>query len=167
MAVYRWLAPLAPLASTLYLAAAACDPQSCTTAGCGTTLQLGIEGPGGSALPDSTYEIILDLDGSPYSTVCGSPEPGMFQCEPVEGPPTPQVTAFTTTTGTILIEVNADEGQGDGPQQVALSVIAGDAPLVDESWSVTYETLHPNGEECGPVCRTATEFLVATVAPTQ
>jgi len=159
MTAYRWLAPLA---LTLCLEPA-CDPQTCTLVGCGSTLDLVVEGEDGGALPDSTYEIVLELDGAVYSTACGSPEPGMLMCEPVEGPSTFVIEAVGTTTGTISMSVFSSEGGGEGPKTARLTIVAGDAPLVDETWDVTYETDAPNGEECGPICYSATETLAVTI----
>lgn len=136
-------------ASTLALASA-CDPESCTLIGCSDSLLIIIEGPDGGALPDSTYEIVLELDGSTYATACGQPTEGEHYCEPVEGAGTHQLAARYNPSGTISIEVT-----NDTPDDVSLSVVAGDAPLVDQTWAVEYETSAPNGEDCGPVCRSA------------
>jgi hypothetical protein len=138
------------------------DSMTCTLAGCGATLDVFIEVEGGGPLPDSTYEIVLELDGAPYVTACGQPEPGMFLCEPVEGPDRFEVDASPFTDGTkIWLSVWADGGEGDGPESVHLTVIAGDAPLVDTTAEPTYAPTFPNGEECGPRCLQA-ELITAT-----
>ncbi len=159
MRVHTLITTLALSAFTL---AAGCDVQTCTDAGCGTTLQLQIEGPDGRALPDSTYEIVVDLGGSLYSTVC-STSPGTTSCEPAEGAGPFHVDASITSTGTIMVEVNDDGWDALTPDTVALSVTAGDAPLFDDSWDVEYDIVHPNGEDCEPTCAVATENLVATI----
>lgn len=141
---------LAVLCAPTLALAAACDPESCTLIGCDDSLMVIIEGPDGSALPDSTYEIVLELDGSTYVTACGQPSSGEYFCEPVEGMGSHQLEVLYTPSGIISIEVT-----NDTPDEVSLSVTAGDAPLLDESWVVQYETSAPNGEDCGPVCRSA------------
>jgi hypothetical protein len=145
---------------------ASCDDSlTCTDAGCDTTLNVFIEVEGGGTLPDSSYEIVLELDGSPYVTACGRPEPGVFICEAVEGPDGFEVEAGTSTDGTaISLSVSADEGQGEGPQVVRLTVVAGDAPLVDTTVEPTYAPYFPNGEECGPRCVQA-DPITATFPP--
>lgn len=141
---------LAALCASTLILAGACDPTACTDIGCYESLTVIIEGPDGAALPDSTYEIVLELDGSTYVTACGQPSPGEYFCEPVEGVGPHELAAQYTTSGIISLEVIDDT-----PDEVSLSVIAGDAPLLDESWSVEYETSTPNGQDCGPVCRSA------------
>jgi len=144
---------------------AACDDSlQCTLAGCQSTLELRIEVADGGRLPDASYEIVVELDGIPYVTACGQPQPGMFACEPVEGPAAFVVEANPYTDGSAIgLTVWADEGEGDGPQRVRLTVVSGDAPLVDTTTEPTYETRFPNGEACGPSCVQG-EQITATFA---
>ncbi|MCH9679915.1 MAG: hypothetical protein K0V04_00660 [Deltaproteobacteria bacterium] len=146
--------------STLTLALG-CDVTSCTDAGCDTTIDIVIEGPNSGALPDSTYEIVVDVAGSIYSTVC-STSPGTSSCEPAEGAGPFELDIVVTNNGVILGQVR-DQSNSMTPATVGLTVIAGDAPLVDEMWDVEYETIHPNGEDCSPTCSRATEVLTAVV----
>jgi hypothetical protein len=140
----------------LVAAPLACDDTtSCTLQGCGSTLELFIEVAGGGELPDASYEVVLELDGETYVTACGRPEPDMFVCEPVEGTGSFEVDAspFTDRTA-ISLHVMADEGEGEGPEVVHLTVVSGDAPLIDRTMEPLYSTVFPNGEGCGS-CVTA------------
>ena len=138
------------LAASLLPLVAACDGHECTLIGCGPALTLAIEGADDEPLPESTYEIVLVLDGEPVALACGhAPEAGGWFCEDNEGTPSFDVVAYVESAA-IFIEIQGGEGSDVvGPRNVDIEVMAGDAPLADESRSPQYDSSEPNGEGCG------------------
>jgi hypothetical protein len=140
------------VAVSLLSLVAACDGNECTLIGCGPALTLTIQGADDEPLPESTYEIVLVLDGEPVALACGhAPEAGGWFCEDAEGPPSFDVFAYVESNPTrFRIEIQGGEG-GDvvGPRSVDVDVVAGDAPLADESLNPQYDASEPNGEGCG------------------
>jgi hypothetical protein len=130
----------------------ACDPRQCSLIGCGPALTLTIQGADDEHLPVSTYEIVLVLDGEPVALACGdAPAPDGWSCEDAEGTPSFHVRAYVDDAPRrIFIEIRGDEG-GDvvGPRSVDVEVVAGDAPLANETLNPQYDAIEPNGEGCG------------------
>ena len=115
--------------------------------------------------PDSLVlgcDSVLELDGATYVTVCGSPDLGAFECEPVEGPDTFRVDA-TQASGPIEISVYGGSNGGEGPETVHLTIATEDEVLVDRTDEPTYEVSTPNGEGCDTTCFFATEDIVTEV----
>lgn len=129
---------------------AACDSNECTLIGCGPALTLTIQGADDEPLPESTYEIVLVLDGEPFVLACGhAPEAGGWFCEDAEGGSSFDVLAYVEEAA-IHIEIQGGEGSDVvGPRNVDVDVTADDAPLVDETLSPQYDSSEPNGEGCG------------------
>jgi hypothetical protein len=139
-------------AVSLFSMVAACDSNQCTLIGCGPALTLTIQGADDEPLPESTYEIVVVLDGEPNVVTCGhAPEAGGWFCEDPEGMPTFDLFAYVESgPARIVIEIQGSDG-GDvvGPRNVDVDVMAGDATLAIETLSPQYEASEPNGEGCG------------------
>ena len=154
------------VASTLALAGA-CDTQSCTDAGCGPLLTFFVEGPDAAALPDGSYEVVVDLDGSVYTSTCVVADPSSFACEDFEGEAPFRVSGnLVGNLGTLRFSVYEDDPSDLTVKQVSVMVDVEGNTVTDESWSPEYETHRPNGEECGPTCTQATEaYAFVAVVP--
>ena len=73
-------------------------------------------------------------------------------CEDAEGSGDYQIThedEFGTGKFFDLRIVRYADDETAGPDEVRVQVLAGDAPLADETFRPTYERDEPNGEGCG------------------
>lgn len=149
--------------STVSASLVGCDESlACTLAFYPAGLRLRFTGPEGADLPAATYEIVLTVDGATYSLACGAPEaPDMFVCEPVEGSGDHRIETRAEFPGGFEVSIWRPEGNDSlGPAKVDLQVVSGDAPLVDATFTPTYERDEPNGDGCGQVDHEVEEVVV-------
>lgn len=138
-----------------------CEPHACTLIGCDTSLILNVAGPEGADLANGTFEVVLELDDEPYSTVCAYGPDNQFFCEDVEGSTTFDV-GTSIRGGTFDLQIYA--WNGEAPTSYDIEVYSGDALVLEQSGTPDYEISEPNGEGCG-TCQFAREELTIDIAP--
>lgn len=139
------------------LGAQGCELQSCTEAGCisGVVITASSAGP----LPDGEYEVALLLDGEAHS--CTGTHPRISEqtvrCEPdAHG-----VTLYLSERGPVVVPPGTMpsglyiEIIDRTPRSIQLEITHDGKLVAAESFTPEYTEFAPNGEECGPVCRSA------------
>lgn len=164
--VYGW----AKRAATLLLLVGACEADGdrdriCTDIGCasGASFDLGLFAEADFArLTGARIQVCL-------GTACADRVIDVLPAAPNEvsyltlntsADPRIAVSLVRTDPGTIGIQVEVESGQPDlfhDGDVYTVSLVASDGgPLLNRSWSVSYETSQPNGPDCEPTCRSAT-----------
>jgi hypothetical protein len=150
--------PLSCLLVPLALAGAGCDPESCPAIDCVDTIRLDFVGKAG-ALPPSTYEIVLEVRSETFLVVCGQPDGTAWQCEDPENQPAhalyTEVQSATDAAFTIWIEGGFSP---DDLTRIGVSVLAGDAPLLDETMEFDFRSDDNSDGECA-TCRGQTREI--------
>ncbi|MEX1368786.1 MAG: hypothetical protein AB1Z98_37000 [Nannocystaceae bacterium] len=145
---YRGMRLLGSLLLPATLLASGCSPiPQCPAYDCVDLLALEFSGEAGD-LPPSTYEIVVTIHDEDYLVVCASPPPegdGDWWCEdPEEDGQRLSVYADESSDEDVSFTVMIEGGfEIDGPTAVGVSVIAGDAPLLDESYEVDFSDRGP------------------------
>lgn len=141
-----------------------CDPfgTSCPAIDCADLLELEFTGEAGD-LPPSTYEIVLTIRDEVHLVVCASPPPeggGDWWCEdPEETGQRLWVYADESPAQDVSFTVMVEGGfELDGPTAVGVSVMAGDAPLLDETYEVDFSE-RDDDDECAS-CQTRQQRVV-------
>jgi len=148
--------------------AGACEPNTCTAAGCGPLLSFTIEGPGGVALPEASYDITVDLDGSVHTITCSTVGGNVPACGNAVGEGPLRLSGdLVINRGTLDFTVYEDDPSDLTIAQVSVMVTSDGATVADEDWAPVYETHTPNfnqdGEPCGGDCTNATESLAIEI----
>lgn len=139
------------LLTSLTLAPLACEPASdCPAFDCADLLELDFAGENGE-LPPSTYEIVIEIRDEQFLVVCGSEGEGWI-CEDPDGPMSDRLSVHAidhAEEGTSF-SVQIEGGFGrDGVTEVGVSVIAGDAPLLDEVFEFDFQDPDdPDADNC-------------------
>lgn len=143
------------LGLTLTAGLAGCDLfLNCTLAGCVDGVNLDIEAPDG--LDDGVYEVVVTgengLAGLCTATLDATMDPQLaVNCDDEFV----RLSVLYAEAGPVALLVDAPN-LGD---EVAVEVSFDDAILLEESVPLTYETIQPNGERCGPTCEYASASL--------
>lgn len=152
------------LALAAATATSGCDSHTCLASESPAGLLLRFEGPGQTAPPPATYEIVLEVDGDTYSMACGVPDGATaFSCEAAEGTGDHRIEhdLDSDAPGPLSIRItHADGADRFGPEEVRVQVVSGDAPLVDATFEPSYERDEPNGEGCGLVDHEVEQVVV-------
>lgn len=127
------------------------DGQACTAAGCGNGGAITVETPDGALLPDATIRIDIEFDGEAWMITCNPDEDECTRDGPSETPL--RVILWRGTTG-VTVEFSSDE-RSDMPAGYVLRVEVEGQQVLDEAGTFKYETLAPNGPDCGPICDNA------------
>lgn len=138
------------------LAGCADDSESCTLAGCidGFSLYLVAAEP----LRDGTYDLELTLDGVAATcrhVIADGRAASAAECS-----------RSSVVRSTASVHNNGSPPDIDAPNAfiidildasavVTLRVLHDGAPLVEQSYEPAYQTVAPNGPECGPICDAA------------
>ncbi|MCB9758921.1 MAG: hypothetical protein H6739_03705 [Alphaproteobacteria bacterium] len=127
---------------------------ACTDIGCIDGLEIRFETDG---WPAGRYVVALDLDGATETCTATLP----FGDSPDDGC---DGEASLSLIGTRLPAAQQAIGgvwlTRTDLSAVGLTLSRDDAVLVETTLTPEYETLAPNGEACGPVCRYASEAVV-------
>lgn len=130
--------------------------QSCTAAGCSDGF--GVFLVADEPLREGSYEVEVTMDGGPETcrfVVPGGPS----GAEPVCSDST-RLRAFAS------IHDNGAAPDPDAPNAIIVDVFVASttavlevrhdaAPLFEQTFRPTYQTIAPNGPECGPICELA------------
>lgn len=171
------------------LALAACeDSQECTAAGCIDRAHVSILGPA-AAWADGDYRLDIDL-ARQHRCDFVLPVPGGVTVQaPIEGVPiscTPALEAGFDSRAVVLFpeiarqtdgscSMTADAGGCDvvtyrididtdgSAESVEVRLAAGSTVLIEQASPFDYQTVQPNGPECGPTCRSADVRMVIPV----
>lgn len=142
--------------------AAACDGEpepdggSCTEAGCVDALSLSIEADSGLFTAGS-YEVALDGE-----TICtfrvsdDLEECASGHCVAEESCNALYLVGYQDDGMSDLVSIMLETMQGP----IAVEVRLEGGVLLSETVAPTYQTVQPNGPDCGPVCQQANETLV-------
>lgn len=144
------------LCTLLMLAGCADDSESCTLIGCNDGFWVYVVAA--EPLRDGTYDLELTLDGVAATcrhVIADGRAASAAECG-----------GSSVVRSTASIHNNGSPPNNDAPNafvidirdasaRVTLRVLHDGAPLVEQSYEPTYQTVAPNGPECGPICDSA------------
>ena len=126
------------------------DTIDCTNAGCVDGFRIAVSESPANPLPAGEYEVELSLDGTKVLCRATVPSHSPFACDGTAAqlsPIKPMLPERPTTGFSIQVT--------ETPATASVIVRHDDAVLTQQSFSPSYQRSAPNGEECGPICRSA------------
>lgn len=143
---------------------------SCTAMGCGNDVTLTFVSTD-DTWAEGQYHLTLVVDSATYVCTAEPPDAALdirrVECDAPLGTMTlawrsvtdcvehRSANSVSQTCTSVPDKFTLEAALQGTPKQVQVKLTRNDAPLLDQSVSLTYETTQPNGPDCEPVCKQA------------
>jgi hypothetical protein len=157
------------IAAVLAVASTTCSSQTCTLIGCVEQFSATITGPGGS-FPTGAHRIEVTADGASLTCTFAFPGAGANDAVTPACSPGLEVTVGPAQLCTemrmgdsVTLRCEPIPGQFEErltvrgtPAQLRVVQTVDGGPILEQETAPAYQTVWPNGPECGGACRQAT-----------